>query len=193
MRESKKKSGSVRVIAGKWRRRRIAFDSALEIRPTTDAVRESLFNWLQAHIEGSSCLDLYAGSGALGFEALSRGAAQAVLVDSNHRCVRNLNWNAAQLGAQHCTIVHCDALAFLRRVDRPFDIIFIDPPFRTGLARRTLQLLQSTVALHADSYVYLEAEREFDMASLADSWQILRCTNAGSRAHYLLVPNQAKD
>lgn len=185
----RKSSGSVRIIAGKWRRRRIRFDSTLDIRPTTDAVRESLFNWLQTRVEGAICLDLFAGSGALSFEALSRGAAEVVLLDNNRRCIRNLKWNAEQLGVQNCKIVGIDALAYLHRVDRPFDIIFIDPPFHTGLALQAIHLLEVSAALQPDTRVYLEVERDFDMTSLTGFWEILRCTRAGSRAHYLLASN----
>ncbi len=185
---SKKTTGSLRIIAGQWRRRRIRFDSAQDIRPTTDAAREFLFNWLNQEVVGSSCLDLFAGSGALSFEALSRGAAEAVLIDINHYCVRDLNKIANELGAGHCTILRSDALKYLRRVDRQFDIVFIDPPFHTELAIQTLRVLEKKDCLRDKARIYLEVERDFNIDNLKTCWKILRCTKARSRAHYLLTP-----
>ena len=176
----------MRIIAGKWRRRRIRFDSALNIRPTTDAARETLFNWLQDNIEESVCLDLFAGSGVLGFEALSRGAKQAVLVDSNRHCIRDLHQNSVDLGAENCEIVHSNALKFLRKSALQFNLVFVDPPFRTGLAMDVLSLLQARTCLHPDARVYLEVEREFKLDQIATGWEILRQHQAGSRLHCLL-------
>lgn len=184
---SKKTAGNLRIIAGKWRRRRIRFDSKFNIRPTTDAARETLFNWLQEQIEGSICLDLFAGSGALGFEALSRGAKQAVLVDSNRRCIRNLHQNIVALGAENCQVVHSNALTFLRKSTQQFDLIFVDPPFRAGLATDVLNVLQAGACLNPGAQVYLEVEREFDHDQLAVCWEVLRQIQAGSRSHCLLA------
>ena len=186
MNRPKKSTGKLRIIAGKWRRRRIRFDSTLNIRPTTDAARETLFNWLQDDIEGSVCLDLFAGSGVLGFEALSRGAKQVVLVDSNRHCIRYLHQNSVDLGAENCEVVHSNALKFLGKSDLQFDLVFVDPPFRTGLAMDVLRLLQAGTCLHPDARVYLEVEREFKMDRIAADWEILRQHQAGSRLHCLL-------
>ena len=189
----RKSSGKLRIIAGKWRRRQVQFVAAPGVRPTTDAAREFLFSWLQHHIEGSSCLDLFAGSGALGFEALSRGAKQVVLVDSERRCIENLHRNAQQLGAQHCTIYPGDALAYLRRSVQQFNIVFVDPPFNTPLAAKALRLLESQCCLYPGARVYLEVAREFAPTELADCWDILRTTRSGSRAHYLLALKSGND
>ena len=187
MNRPKKSLGNLRIIAGKWRRRRIRFDSALNIRPTTDAARETLFNWLQDDIEGSVCLDLFAGSGVLGFEALSRGAKQAVLVDSNRHCIGDLHQNSVDLGADNCEVVHSNALKFLRKTGLQFDFVFVDPPFRTGLAMDVLSLLQAGTCLHPDARVYLEVEREFKLDQIVAGWEILRQHQAGSRLHCLLA------
>jgi len=185
--ETRKKSNTLRIIGGQWRRRRIHFDASLDVRPTTDAARESLFNWLQPHISGSACLDLFAGSGALGFEALSRGAADVTLIDVNRHCIRILKQSAADLKADNCTILQCDARAYLRRVDRPFDVVFVDPPFNQGLAIQILLDLQKSKGLKDDGLIYLEVEREFESSDPFECWDVLRCKTAGSRAHYLLV------
>ncbi len=183
-------SGSLRIIAGRWRRRRISFDSKADIRPTTDSARETLFNWLQGAIEGAVCLDLFAGSGALGFEALSRGAKEVVLVDSDRRCVRSLNQTAADLESNDCSIVQKDGLVFLRQTGRHFDIVFLDPPFRTQLAIRALSLLHSEECLSPDARIYLETEREFSEMNLEKDWNIVRHFRSGSRCHYLLSRKQ---
>ena len=177
----------MRIIAGEWRRRRIYFDSSTELRPTTDAARETLFNWLQDRIEGAVCLDLFAGSGALGFEALSRGAGEVILVDSNHRCIKNLHQTAKELQTERCTIVHRDALVYLQRCNWKFDLVFLDPPYRSGLAVEALRKLDSTNSLNLDARIYLEVERDFSSVKLADWWTIVRNFNAGSRSHYLLA------
>ncbi len=193
MNPSKKAPGNLRIIAGKWRRRRIRFDSTFNVRPTTDAARETLFNWLQDDIEGSVCLDLFAGSGVLGFEALSRGAKQAVLVDSNRHCFRNLRQNSVDLGAENCEIVHSNAVKFLRKSALQFDLVFVDPPFRTGLAMDALSLLQAGTCLDPDARVYLEVEREFKLDQVAAGWEILRQHQAGSRLHCLLCLKRNSD
>ncbi len=176
----------MRIIAGEWRRRRIYFESSNELRPTTDAARETLFNWLQGQIEGAVCLDLFAGSGALGFEALSRGAGEVVLVDSNRRCINNLHQTANELKTERCTIIHRNAFDYLKRCNQKFDIVFLDPPYYGGLAVEALLKLDSTDTLNLDALIYLEVERDFSSLKLADRWAIVRNFNAGSRSHYLL-------
>lgn len=121
--------GFVRIIGGEWRRRRIALPRDVDLRPTPDRVRETLFNWLAPVLPGADCLDLFAGTGALGFEALSRGAARAVLVERDPRTAAALERVREELGAA-AEIVCCDAADFLARGDRDrFDIAFVDPPF----------------------------------------------------------------
>ena len=177
----------MRIIAGEWRRRRIYFESSTELRPTTDAARETLFNWLQGRIEGAVCLDLFAGSGALGFEALSRGASEVVLVDSNRRCIKSLHRTSKELQTERYTIVHRDALDYLQCCNQKFDIVFLDPPYHSGLAVEALQKLDSINCLNLDARVYLEVEGDFSSVKLADRWTIVRIFDAGSRSHYLLA------
>ncbi|MYI88737.1 MAG: 16S rRNA (guanine(966)-N(2))-methyltransferase RsmD [Gammaproteobacteria bacterium] len=180
-------TGSLRIIAGEWRRRRIYFESSTELRPTTDAARESLFNWLQDRIEGTVCLDLFAGSGALGFEALSRGAGEVDFIDSNRLCIKSLHQTSKELQTERCTIVHRNALDYLQRCNQKFDIVFLDPPYRSGLAAEALQKLDSMNCLNLDARIYLEVERDFSSVKLADRWVIVRNFDAGSRSHYLLA------
>lgn len=151
----KSKPGSVRIIGGKWRRRRIAIATGIEIRPTADRVRETLFNWLDPALAGSRCLDLYAGTGVLGFEALSRGAASAVLVERDARAATALERQSNELGAE-AEIVCADAATYLNRCEPGrFDIVFVDPPYRTAATSVLESLLEK---LEPGARIYLERE-----------------------------------
>ena len=158
-------SGEVRVIGGMWRSRRIGFPSLEGLRPTPDRVRETLFNWLGQHIDGFRCLDLYAGSGALGFEALSRGASQVVMVEREPSAFVALGKNAQVLGAVGLELVRGDALEFAARLNATaarseprcvsprFDVIFLDPPFGMGISSGLLALLPALLAKGGRAYV----------------------------------------
>lgn len=147
---------SVRIIAGRWRGRRLDFPPATAVRPTPDRVRETLFNWLMPQLPGARVLDLYAGTGALGLEALSRGAAAAVFVERDPALVRALQANAARLEAP-ATIVAADVPAWLRQADGLFDLVLLDPPFAEQPSGPLLATLQARGLLAPGGMVYLEA------------------------------------
>ncbi len=147
----------IRIIGGHWRRRLIRFPDLPELRPTPDRTRETVFNWLGQTLDGLLCLDLFAGSGALGFEAASRGAKCVVMVEREVRAWRALEENARLLGAQQIEIRRGDALDFLAADKRRYDIVFLDPPYRMGLLPRLLARMPMHMA--AGARVYLEAER----------------------------------
>ena len=125
-------SGSVRLIAGQWRGRKLPIVDVEGLRPTGDRVKETLFNWLQTQIPGARCLDLFAGSGSLGFEAASRGAAEVIMVERDPTVVGCLQASAERLSAAQVTILQTDAAAYLQTSPDPFDIVFLDPPFNVG-------------------------------------------------------------
>lgn len=154
----RKRSGELRIIGGAWRSRRIRFPAGPQLRPTPDRVRETLFNWLGRGIEGRRVLDLFAGSGALGLEALSRGAAEAVFVERSRVAADALKANAAALGAIGATVACTGALDFLDRAGGEFDLVFIDPPYASALARPALEGLLSGHFLRQGGYVYLEED-----------------------------------
>ncbi len=158
------KRNSLRIVGGVWRSRRIQFADNPDIRPTPDRVRETLFNWLADKIEGARCLDLFAGSGALGFEAASRGASHVTQVDRNASVVAMLELQKQALQAQQVDIVCQDALDYVRQAREPFDIVFLDPPFATGLDRQVLPVLvtRRLVRPHARVYVESPADRNLD-------------------------------
>lgn len=174
-------ANKVRVGAGVWRSRLLRFPDALGLRPTPDRVRQALFNWLGQELHGKNCLDLFAGSGALGFEALSRGASSVVLVEQNPAVHRALTANAALLKAERARILRMDALQFLEQDTQAFDVIFLDPPFGQGWLQKLLPLLASHLA--PDGAVYVEAE-----APLAEppGWKIHKHGKAGNVCYHLL-------
>jgi 16S rRNA (guanine966-N2)-methyltransferase len=181
--ESKLARNHVRIIGGHWRSRQIEFPDAPDLRPTADRVRETLFNWLGQGLHGNRCLDLFAGSGALGFEALSRGADRVVMVENRRTVYAALEFNAKQLDAHNLTLVYADARQFVRNCKETFDVIFLDPPFHTNYLEVILDALPDILA--DDAVVYLESGQ--DLADVAGNWTILKRNRAGIVKFGLIV------
>ena len=165
----------VRIIAGRWRSRLVKFPPAMSLRPTPDRVRETLFNWLGQRLDDLRCLDLFAGSGALGFEALSRGAARVVMVERDRETVDALRGNACELGAAGLDVVHGDALAWLGANKEKFDVVFLDPPYASDLAKKALDRLPAHLA--AGARVYVESDKPLETGA---GWRVLREDRAGA-------------
>ncbi|HTT07604.1 MAG TPA: 16S rRNA (guanine(966)-N(2))-methyltransferase RsmD [Gammaproteobacteria bacterium] len=179
--------GWVRIIGGCWRGRRIAVPELSDLRPTGDRIRETLFNWLAAVIEGAQCLDLFAGAGALGLEAASRGAARVMMLDQDRRVAAHLQAITKELNGGHVEILCADALRWLATVSpTPFDIVFLDPPFRLDCLAECCRLLASRDWLKPGAWVYLETARRADMPQLPPGWKIRRDKTAGE-VRYMLV------
>jgi len=174
----------LRIIGGRWRGSRIVFPPLAAIRPSPDRVRETLFNWLQQPIVGARCLDLFAGSGALGLEALSRGAAHVTFVDREPQIGRHLSQTLDRLGSRDATVVVEDALRFLSRPPQPLDIVFLDPPFDLGLLEQVGGPLQGWLAPGA--YIYVECPAESSLATLPVQWRVQRTKRAGQVGYHLL-------
>ena len=175
-------SNQVRIIGGTHRGRKLHFQAVTGLRPTPDRVRETLFNWLGQRLHDLRCLDLFAGSGALGFEAVSRGAAEVVLVERDARACAALEGNAAVLGGR---VVRADGLNYLNTECGLFDVIFIDPPFAEGLWDRALALAATRLA--PEGKIYLEHDGSLSKPVLAASgWQVLREGRAG-QSHFCLL------
>lgn len=171
----------VRIIGGEWRSRRISFPSREDLRPTPDRVRETLFNWLGQDLTGKTCLDLFAGSGALGFEAASRGAKRVVMVERDAATFKALQASGAQLGACAVELARADGLEFLRGDRGCYDVIFLDPPFTAGYWPQLLPLLPAHMAPGA--LVYREiAERP----QPTGGWTVFRQGRAGRVRFQLL-------
>ncbi len=177
----------VRIIGGEWRSRILSFPDSAGLRPTADRVRETVFNWLGQTLEGKRCLDLFAGSGALGFEALSRHAQHVTLVEKNPRVHAALKENAARLGAQRLLLVNADGLSWLQQDRGVYDVIFLDPPFAADLLPRLWPLLPERLA--ADGAVYLESGAPLAVPA---GWTLWRSGRAGA-VHYGLAKRETHE
>lgn len=182
-------NGSIRIIAGKHRGRKLPVLAADGLRPTTDRVKETVFNWLMPYMADSRCLDCFAGAGSLGFEAYSRGAEQVTMIELNKSAATQLMANAQTLKAQSIQVTQSDALAFLNGTPQPFDIIFIDPPFRQGLAEKVIQRV-SKGWLSEDAMVYVETESENALPDIPENWHLLKEKKAGQVVYRLFQVNQ---
>jgi 16S rRNA (guanine(966)-N(2))-methyltransferase RsmD len=173
--------GKIRIIGGLWRSRLLTFPANPDLRPTPDRIRETVFNWLGQDLTGLSCLDLFAGSGALGFEAASRGASQVVMVDADTKIYQTLHENKEKLQALQVELKMMNALNFLNSNVRKFDVIFLDPPYRLELLPKLLPLLPSH--LEKSGLVYTETKGTW----LADKqWRVKRSAKAGTVYYQLL-------
>lgn len=184
-------SGRLRVIGGRWRGRRLSFPAIEGLRPTPDRVRETLFNWLAPIISGARCLDLFAGSGALGIEALSRGAGEVVFVEHHPLAARCLRDNLASLGLQEPNVKQVDALVWLQGVATAFDVVLLDPPFGKGLLGPICQALEQGHWLAPEARIYVEAERAPKTPDLPSAWRVLRENKAGQVRYALLCRDSA--
>ncbi|EOV9673369.1 16S rRNA (guanine(966)-N(2))-methyltransferase [Cronobacter turicensis] len=180
-------SGQIRIIGGQWRGRKLPVPDSPGLRPTTDRVRETLFNWLAPYLVGARCLDCFAGSGALGLEALSRYAANATLLEMERGVAQQLQKNLATLKSSAAKVVNTNTLNFLSQNGEPHDIVFVDPPFRKGLLEETLNLLETRGWLAPQALIYVESEVENGLPLVPASWQLHREKVAGQVAYRLYL------
>ena len=192
MSRNNKPRGELRIIGGQWRGRRLKFEPQEGLRPTLDRYRETLFNWLMHHVEGSRCLDLFAGSGALGLEALSRGATQVDFVDSHPASCSNIRHHLHTLGSKNGRVHQAQAAAWLKSQtgnpgsDHGYDLIFLDPPFNQDLLQNTCYLLEYNEFIQPHTLIYLEAEPQFNRLVLPSHWQVNKHKQSKSAAFFLL-------
>ena len=184
---AQKKPGRLRIVAGKWRSRLLPIPDVEGLRPTSERIRETLFNWLGPRIHGMRCLDLYAGTGALGLEALSRDAAEVVFVESSSTALQALRHSVETLQAAGADIVHGDAMAYLRR-SKPesFDIVFLDPPFADNSIDDLCRLIAERRLLRPAGCVYIEQDRQAPLPDLPEGWQVRKSKTAGNVRYSLL-------
>ncbi|MGE3393105.1 MAG: 16S rRNA (guanine(966)-N(2))-methyltransferase RsmD [Steroidobacteraceae bacterium] len=176
---------TLRIIGGEWRSRRIRFPGLTGLRPTPDRVRETLFNWLAPDVAGSRCLDLFAGSGALGLEALSRGAASVTFVEREREAADRLRETVNELAPGRAMVVQADALAWLRGEARPFDIVLVDPPFDSGLLPAAMRALESGGWLAPEARIYLEGPARAGPPEMPQGWSLRRSGRAGAVGYHL--------
>ncbi len=177
----------LRIIGGAWRGRKLRFPPSAEIRPTPDRVRETLFNWLGARTQGARALDLFAGSGALGLEALSRGASHVTFVERDAVAARELRARLAEWQAGDAVVVHGDALRYLVGEARPFGLVFLDPPFATGLLSEAARLLDERGWLADGALIYVECAARAGPPPLPGRWRMLKAKRAGEVGYHLLA------
>lgn len=178
--------GTIRIIGGKWRGRRLQVADISGLRPTPDRVRETLFNWIGAYLPGARCLDVFAGSGALGFEASSRGAAYVEMVDEMPKIIMALKEANDQLGGD-IHIYQAKAPQGLHVPMRPYDIVFLDPPYQDELVLiETCVFLEQQGFLAEEAYVYLEARKPIEEDQLPAHWQLIKAKRAGEVAYHLV-------
>lgn len=191
-----KSRSELRIIGGQWRGRRLSFTAAEGLRPTLDRYRETLFNWLMFDVEGARCLDLFAGSGALGLEALSRGARYVDFVDANKQVAQSIRQHLQTLACTRARVHHLPAQTWLKQqaecaaepygAAEPYDLIFLDPPFHQDLLQPCLYLLEYGGFIGPKTKLYLEAESDFPPAQLPEHWRILKQKTAKNKIFLLL-------
>jgi len=186
-RTKKTTPSQIRVIGGIWRGQKLNFIPIEGLRPTGDRIRETLFNWLTPVIHGAHCLDLFAGSGALGFESLSRGAQSATLIEQNPSAITLLQQNQTLLSAEHANIVSANALEWLKttKPPQPFDVVFLDPPFAADLFQPCCDLLQQEHLLANNAYIYIEMGSQQPAPITPASWLLLKEKTAGQVTYRL--------
>lgn len=189
-----KASNQLRIIGGEWRGRKLRFPDVPNLRPTPDRVRETVFNWLAPMIHGARCLDLFAGSGALGLEALSRGAAFTTFVDSHkkattalksHLDLLNLNGRSSAHSNNRAEVIQMDGVKFLKAEAKKYDLVFLDPPYHLDFMRKVVPLLESNAWLSDNAMLYLEIEKRQSLPELPENWKQLKDKTAGEVNYYL--------
>ncbi len=190
---SKGKSGQIRLISGLWRGRKLPVKDLEGLRPTTDRVKETLFNWLAMDIRDAKCLDCFSGSGSLGLEALSRYASKVTLLELDKGAANQLKANLQLLGASNGEVVQTNCLNYLKQPGQGFDVVFVDPPFRKDLVNPTCELLENNQWLTDDALVYIERESELTELDLPGNWSLLKEKIAGQVVYQLYIREAKED
>ncbi|MCE7525045.1 16S rRNA (guanine(966)-N(2))-methyltransferase RsmD [Alloalcanivorax xenomutans] len=178
--KGKTSKGQVRIIGGEFRGHRLHFvDQGGDLRPSGDRLRETLFNWLQWELSGARVLDLFAGSGALGAEALSRGAERAILVEKKKERCSDLSRQLRPLFGERVVIQCADALKWLPRTAERFDLVFVDPPYDLGLAEPACRALEDLKLLMPEALIYVESRRQDGAPEVPENWRLLKEKSGG--------------
>lgn len=179
--------GQIRIIGGRWRGRKLTVLDSPGLRPTTDRMRETLSNWLKPVLQGAHCLDCFAGSGALGLEALSRAAASVTLLEQDRTVSAQLAKNLQLLSASQAQVITVDSLRWLAQPGKQFDVVFIDPPFHKGMIDKTVSSLERHRRLADKAWIYIEAETKRFIPAVPTYWQLHREKVAGQVAYRLYI------
>ncbi|MEH6530498.1 MAG: 16S rRNA (guanine(966)-N(2))-methyltransferase RsmD [Photobacterium frigidiphilum] len=180
-----RRDGFVRIISGQWRGRKLPVHDVEGLRPTTDRVKETVFNWLAQDIYQAKCLDLFTGSGGLSFEALSRGAESITMLELDKKAANQLQQNLTTIGATNANVLNTDSLKYLAQTGTPHDLVFIDPPFRKDLIQNVIDLLEANNWLTPHAMIYIEAEKELGEIVTPSHWRLHREKIAGQVCYRL--------
>ena len=186
-----KVAGTLKIIGGRWRGRKLTVLDSKGLRPTPNRVRETLFNWLQFSLSGANCLDLFAGTGALGLEAASRGVEKITLVEFNTQTAEQLSKNCQQLGADNYQLINEDAATFLSSDQEQYDIVFIDPPYKLEMWSEIAEQLVSQDSLSLNALIYVEFPLAATKPLLPSKWQLIKEKKAGG-VNYCLFRNTVR-
>lgn len=179
--------GQIRIIGGKWRGRKLPVLDSQGLRPTTDRVKETLFNWLMPVIQNARCLDCFAGSGGLGIEALSRYALETTFIEYERAVAQQITANLTLLNAENGHVIQDSALSYLAKQGSPYNVVFLDPPFHKGMLSDTIQLLENNSWLAQDCYIYIEEEVKAQTYTIPTHWTLHREKIAGQVAYRLYI------
>lgn len=189
--EKSKKSiqnGFVRLISGKWRGKKLAVQDKEGLRPTTDRTKETLFNWLMHDVRDANCLDCFSGSGSLAFEALSRFAKNATLLERDKQVAKQLRDNLQLLKVDNGSVIETDSILYLQQMaSQQFDIVFVDPPFHKGLVQPCCLALEENNYLAAQALIYIEREAQLSALLLPENWQLLKEKSTGQVIYQLYL------
>lgn len=181
-------NGYIRLISGKWRGKKLPVQNKEGLRPTTDRTKETLFNWLMNDIRDAKCLDCFSGSGSLAFEALSRSAQDALLLERDKQVARQLKNNLAILNATNAKVIETDSIIYLQKpAPQQFDIVFVDPPFNKDLVSPCCHLLESNGYLKPEALIYIEVEVQLIELNIPDNWLQLKIKNTGQVSYQLYL------
>ncbi|WP_299017278.1 16S rRNA (guanine(966)-N(2))-methyltransferase RsmD [uncultured Photobacterium sp.] len=186
-----RREGFVRIISGRWRGRKLPVHDVEGLRPTTDRVKETVFNWLAQDLYEAKCLDLFTGSGSLSFEALSRGAQNVTMIELDKKAANQLKKNRATIEADNATIHNTDSLTFLNQPGTPYDIVFIDPPFRKDLLQDVINRLEDNGWLAPHAIIYIEAEKELGELDTPSHWHQYKEKTTGQVCYRLFEREEA--
>ncbi|MGR5147574.1 16S rRNA (guanine(966)-N(2))-methyltransferase RsmD [Photobacterium alginatilyticum] len=186
-----RREGFVRIISGRWRGRKLPVHDVEGLRPTADRVKETVFNWLAQDLYEANCLDLFTGSGSLSFEALSRGAQSVTMLELDKKAAEQLEKNRQTVGADNAHIHNTDSLAYLSKPGTPYDIVFIDPPFRKNLLQEVIALLENNGWLAPRAIIYIEAEKELGDPDTPPHWHLHKEKTAGQVSYRLYEREEA--
>lgn len=178
-------TNSIRMIAGKWRGRKIPVINIDAVRPTTDRIRETVFNWLMPYLHNARCLDAYAGTGVLGFEALSRGAAHVSFVESHPHVSKQLTKTKDMLDAEEVNIINTDFLNSAGNLQAPYSLVFLDPPFAKNMLNASIDYLLNNNLLNPNAIIYIEHNKNDNALNFPDAWELLKQKIAGDVCYAL--------